>query len=190
MAVPGTYVITYIVEDSGGVPSPNYGRTVYVRQSDPWITHQGDNPQTVVKNAAFTVHYTKATDYQDGIITGNIVTTGDTVNTAVLGSYDIISTITDSDGNTDTGTRVVNVVTGDSPVITLLGANPQAVVLNGTYTDPGATSNDTEDGDITGGIVVGGDTVDVNTAGAYNVTYSSTDSSDNVTVETRVVNVA
>jgi hypothetical protein len=62
------------------------------------------------------------------------------------------------------------------PVITLIGDNPLLLLVGDTYTDPGATADDVEDGDITNDIVVGGDTVDTSTTATYTVTYNVTDS--------------
>ena len=67
-------------------------------------------------------------------------------------------------------------VENQKPVITLVGSNPLIIELFDTYTDPGATAEDLEDGDITDDIVTGGDTVDPNTEGNYVVTYNVSDS--------------
>ncbi|MEL6650030.1 MAG: immunoglobulin-like domain-containing protein, partial [Bacteroidota bacterium] len=76
------------------------------------------------------------------------------------------------------------------PVITLLGANPLDIPLNGVCSDPGATASDDIDGNITGNIVVGGDVVDVSTAGAYTVTYDVSDAAGNsATQVSRTVNI-
>ena len=62
------------------------------------------------------------------------------------------------------------------PVITIVGDNPLIIDQFSTYSDPGATAEDNEDGDITGDISVGGDTVDTNVIGTYYVTYDVVDS--------------
>lgn len=91
-----------------------------------------------------------------------------------------------SESDTDESNDPVNT----APVITLVGANPLNITVGGTYSDPGATANDAEDGDVTGDIVVGGDTVDVNTIGTYNVTYDVEDSEGLAAVQvSRTVNV-
>jgi hypothetical protein len=76
------------------------------------------------------------------------------------------------------------------PTITLLGSDPVNVTQGGTYTDAGATAL-ASDGttDITGSIVVGGDTVDTSTLGAYIITYNVTDGGDAADEVTRTVNV-
>ncbi|MBU2953724.1 PHB depolymerase family esterase [Marinobacter sp. F3R08] len=71
------------------------------------------------------------------------------------------------------------------PVITLIGNNPMNVAINSTFTDPGATANDAEDGSIT----VTGDcsNVDTSTVGSYTCMYSATDSDTNTTTRQRDV---
>ncbi|MBM2817595.1 MAG: hypothetical protein HW401_185 [Parcubacteria group bacterium] len=64
----------------------------------------------------------------------------------------------------------------NAPVITLLGDNPMTLNVGDSFTDPGATASDTEDGDLTGSIVVGGDAVDTGTASTYTITYNVSDS--------------
>lgn len=61
----------------------------------------------------------------------------------------------------------------------------------GEVFDPmtGVTATDLFDGDVTANVVVTGDTVDVNTAGDYTITYTVSDAAMNETVATRVVTV-
>ena len=78
---------------------------------------------------------------------------------------------------------------GDAPVITLIGDASISLTKGTAYTEQGATASDTEDGDISSAIVIGGDTVDTNTPGTYVVTYTVTDSDGNTTVATRSAQV-
>jgi hypothetical protein len=97
------------------------------------------------------------------------------------------ATITDSQG---TGIIIDDDAPNDPPVITLLGANPLDVEFGSSYTDPGATATDDVDGDLTGSIVVGGDTVNTSALGSYIVTYDVSDSAGNAAAQvTRTVNV-
>jgi outer membrane protein assembly factor BamB len=76
------------------------------------------------------------------------------------------------------------------PVITLNGAASMTLAVGDSFTDPGAAALDDVDGDISDRIVVGGDTVDANTAGTYTITYNVTDTAGNPAAEvTRAVNV-
>lgn len=78
------------------------------------------------------------------------------------------------------------------PTITLVGDEPQAWTNGVTpYVDPGATATDDIDGDLTASIVADSSTVDVDTEGAYTVTYNVVDSAGNAATQvTRTVNVS
>ena len=67
------------------------------------------------------------------------------------------------------------------PTITLNGNANMNVVLNGTFTDPGATTDE--------GTLTTSGSVDVTTAGTYTITYSSTDATGNTATATRTVAV-
>lgn len=73
-----------------------------------------------------------------------------------------------------------------SPVITLVGNNPDVVTYKSaaTYTDQGATATDAEDGDLT--VTVSG-SVNMNSAGEYTLTYTATDKAGNTSTKTRTV---
>ncbi len=71
------------------------------------------------------------------------------------------------------------------PVITLLGSNPFYVNFGATFTDPGATSTDREDGDLTSSIIRTG-TVGT-TTGTYTLTYTVTDTGGLSASTTRTV---
>ena len=77
-----------------------------------------------------------------------------------------------------------------APIITLNGDAVVDLIQNDAFTDPGATANDDVDGDISGNIVVGGDTVDTFTVGTYVITYNVSDAAGNAATEVmRTVNV-
>ena len=86
--------------------------------------------------------------------------------------------------------ELVNVTDTTAPVITLVGDAVVDLSVGDTYTEEGATATDNVDGDISANIVIGGDTVDTNTAGQYIVTYNVSDAAGNAAAEaTRTVNV-
>ncbi|EGW53319.1 beta strand repeat-containing protein [Candidatus Endoriftia persephonae] len=188
-AVAGIYTLTYSVTDAAG-NSSTLDRTVVVADQPPTLVLIGDNPFTLEGGTPFTDPGSTATDDVDGDISANVVVTG-SVNNAVVGSYTLTYNVTDSAGNTTTATRTVNVVDTTIPVITLIGANPMVLTVNvDTYSEPGATASDTVDGDLSGSLVIGGDTVDTNTIGSYSVTYDVTDASGNAATQlTRTVQV-
>lgn len=73
-----------------------------------------------------------------------------------------------------------------APVVTLNGDNPMTVDFGGTFTDPGATAEDDEDGKID--VVVEGE-VNTGAAGEYELIYSATDEAGNVGTAKRTVYV-
>ncbi|MCP5010127.1 MAG: DUF5011 domain-containing protein, partial [Aestuariibacter sp.] len=177
-SVEGIYVVTYDVSDEAGNAATQLTRTVTVDGTSPVISLVGANPINLAVNATYTDPGATASDNFDGDITANIVPGGDTVDTAVEGTYVVTYDVSDAAGNAATQvTRTV--IVGDPPEITLVGANPLKLKLNDTYIDPGATALDVPDGDITGDIIVGGDTVDTAVEGTYVVTYNVDDSAGN-----------
>jgi len=72
------------------------------------------------------------------------------------------------------------------PVVTLEGNATVSIREGSTYTDAGATAEDTKDGPLTAST---SDTVDTNTIGTYTITYTATDAAGNVGTAVRTVNV-
>ncbi|KND47671.1 MAG: putative RTX toxin [Parcubacteria bacterium C7867-006] len=94
-----------------------------------------------------------------------------------------------NDGVTNSSTATVSIdikPVNDLPSITLFGNNPINLLVGDTFVDPGASSTDPEDGDITSSIVVTG-TVSTSTPGTYTLTYTAMDSEDASTSTTRTV---
>jgi hypothetical protein len=153
----------------------------------PVITLLGQATVNLTIGDAYTDAGATATDNVDGDITADIVVGGDVVDANTVGVYAITYNVSDAAGNAATQvTRTVNVsVAPDTevPVITLLGDASVNLTVGGTFTDAGATATDNVDGDITAGIVVGGDEVDTNTAGTYVITYNVSDVAGNDAVE-------
>lgn len=75
-----------------------------------------------------------------------------------------------------------------APVITINGGNSQNHILNAAWTNPTATAQDDEDGDLSASITVTG-TVNKDLAGVYTLTYSVTDAAGNTGEETLTVTV-
>ena len=74
------------------------------------------------------------------------------------------------------------------PVITLNGDSSVTLTVGGTYTESGGTATDETDGNLTAGVVVGGDTVDTSKTGTYSVTYNVSDAAGNAATQmTRIV---
>lgn len=63
-----------------------------------------------------------------------------------------------------------------------------AAAGGGSWTDPGYSASDNEDGDLTGSVTVSG-TVNANRKGTYSLTYSVSDKAGNPSSVTRTVNI-
>jgi len=113
--------------------------------------------------------------------------TSSEVNTSVLGTYVIYYRLYDSsDTLIKTLSRTIHVVDTSLPVIVLNGEATIYVELGADYTELGATYTDNVD--ISGNAIVGGDIVDGMNIGIYTVTYNVSDASGNIAFEvTRTV---
>ena len=178
--VPGAYTVTYMASD--GTNTATATRTVNVVDTiAPVITVNGANPLTVECHTSLNDPGATATDSCAGTVAVNST---DNVNVNVPGSYTITYTATDGT-NSSTATRTVNVVDTTAPVITLNGADPMTVECHTSFSDPGATANDSCAGSVA---VTSTNNVNANVPGSYSVTYSATDGY-NTTTRTRTVNV-
>ena len=75
-----------------------------------------------------------------------------------------------------------------TPIITLIGANPQSIVVGEAYTELGATVSDHVDDDLT--VSIDNSTVNTSLIGIYIVTYNVNDTAGNAATEVkRTVNV-
>jgi hypothetical protein len=108
--------------------------------------------------------------------------------TLPVGTYDL--KFYNANGNGFTLDKYEVIAATAKPTITLLGSDLVNVTQGGTYTDAGATALGSDGStDITGSIVVGGDTVDTSALGAYIITYNVTDGGVAADEVTRTVNV-
>jgi hypothetical protein len=74
------------------------------------------------------------------------------------------------------------------PTITLVGSSDMSILNGSSFVDPGATAEDTEDGDITAFVVASG-SVNTSVNGDYTITYTVTDSGGLSASVSRVVRV-
>ena len=112
------------------------------------------------------------------------------VNTNVIGDYNVIYSVTDSDGNSTSKTRIIRVVDSQPPVVAITGSSPISIEVGSTYYELGATATDNYDPSfsVTNSIVTSG-TVTEEVVASYTITYSALDSSGNVGTVQRIVNV-
>jgi surface protein len=172
--IPGRYKIAYDVVNSAGLSATTAYRTVTV--ADPYfptIIIVGITPVNIEKYSLYKDAGATATDYIDGTITDQITTVSN-VNTIIVGTYTVIYSVTDAEGNTSKAIRHVNVV-DEPPVITLIGENQVTVQLGEPYTDAGATAGDSIDGDLTHYITTNIDDLDTTKLGTFRLTYNVSD---------------
>lgn len=153
----------------------------------PVIAAHGDESAEATSPAGATVIFTNPTaDDADAVVTCNPIS-GSTFS---IGSTTVTCNATDIAGNAATSTTfTVNVIDTTSPIITLSGDAVVSITAGATYNDAGATASDIADGDITASIVTV-NPVDINTVGAYTITYNVSDAAGNAATEvTRTVNV-
>ncbi len=178
---PGTYPITYVATDPSGNSATNTRVVVVVDTIAPVITMLGANMLTNECHAVFVDPGFTALDSCSAILT---LTTNNTVNTNVPGTYTNTYVATDPSGNSATNTRVVVVVDTIAPVITMLGANPFTNECHVAFVDPGFTALDACSALLT---LTTNSTVNANVPGNYTNIYVAADSSGNATTNTRLV---
>ena len=146
--------------------------------NNPVITLQGNNPMVLEVGTTYVDPGATAVDEHDGDLTNELQITG-SVNSNIVGTYQVEYSVTDSEGNTTTVHRTIEVIDTTPPVITLNGATTIYLELGSTYTELGATATDNYDGNLSSEIFLSG-SVDTSTAGTYYISYNATDSSGNV----------
>ena len=184
----GTYVVTYNAQDSSGNAATQVTRTVNVAAdgNPPVITLNGPATINLDFGEAYVEQGASANDPEEGPVAVTIG--GATVNPNQAGTYVVTYNAQDSSGNSATQvTRTVNVAAdGTPPVITRNGPATITINVGDSFSDPGATASDPEEGPVP--VVVGGDTVNPNVAGTYVITYDAQDSIGNSAVQvTRTV---
>lgn len=175
----GTYTITYTATDDSG-NSATATRTVVVDDvgdvTAPVINVLGSESITLLQGVTYTDRGARAFDGVDGSLDVN---SSGSVDSDILGDYNITYTATDSSGNSATATRTVSVVENndtEGPVITLRGDNPLTLTENTTYNEEGARARDAVDGRVT--VTISGE-VNTTVIGTYTITYTATDASNN-----------
>ena len=172
------------VNGQGGATNPEQNQA-------PVLTGVG-NKTITVGDSFDALAGVKATDKEDGDVTSKIQVTG-TVDTAKVGTYTLMYTVSDSEGLTTTTTRVITVVEKPAPeqnqAPVLSGMGNKTITVGDSFDAlAGVKATDKEDGDVTSKIQVTG-TVDTAKVGTYTLMYTVSDSEGLTTTATRVITV-
>lgn len=182
LITPGVYTILYDVVDLEGTPAGQKQRVVTIADTlAPVLSLNGADTMNLECNIdTYEEPGATAVDQCEGDL--EVIIGGDTVDTAVTGTYLITYDVSDSVPlAADTLVRTVNVMDTTGPVITLLAASP--VVLDGgaPYIEQGATAWDACEGDIPPeSIVIDSGSVNTGVIGTHVVSYTASDGIGNL----------
>jgi 5-hydroxyisourate hydrolase-like protein (transthyretin family) len=183
----GFYKACYDVTDYYGNQAITKCRTIAVKvdMTPPVLTMLGSTPVSVHVYNSYNDAGATATDNYSGNLTSQIRTVNG-VDTSNVGTYQVIYTVQDYFGFTDSKSRTVNVIDTVKPVITLKGSSPYMHSVCDPLVDSDViSSTDNYYKNLT---LNRTGNVDVNTPGTYAVTYTATDGSGNIST-TLAVNI-
>lgn len=111
---PGEYIVLYEVTDSGGADASVQRKVTVLENKPPIITLNDGASIEVIQSSTFNDPGATASDPEEGDLTSQIEVLG-SVDTDVVGEYQIQYRVNDSVGEQATETRVVSVVAKPSP---------------------------------------------------------------------------
>jgi hypothetical protein len=192
----GIYYVTYSVSDASGNPATPVTRVVYVvvDQTAPKLTILGKNPEVIEfdpNNSSYKDPGATATDNNDGDITSAIQVSG-VVDIFKIGTYQLVYTVQDAQGNKSASIRTVIVQDTKAPVITnnelkvIGGVNVVEVQLQSVFVDRTVGDDEYNNGTFGPKAVLiatpgenGDATVDTREKGTTTAVYMMTDESGN-----------
>ena len=175
----GKYKLTYIVKEK--FHTYKITRIVEVKdETSPEITLEGGEEVSVCPNMEYTELGYSALDNYDGDITDKV---------EIISDKDFIKyKVMDSSKNVATKMRKLKYEDITQPSIELKGNTTMSITRYSKYMEPGFTSLDNCDGDITSNVVITG-SVNTDINGTYKLTYTATDSSGNSISADRTIKV-
>jgi PKD repeat protein len=192
----GIYYVTYCASDASGNAAPCLRRVVYVvvDQSAPELTLKGNNPEYIeVINGKYEEAGWTAIDKTDGDLKTAVQVSG-SVNTFQIGTYKLVYTVQDAQGNIAKAVREVIVRDLEKPTITnddmIVGSRNvvevqiQSVFVDRTIPDDNynnGTFGPLYDYKISPANAQGEADVDTRVKGTTVVTYTCTDETGNQT---------
>lgn len=193
--VLGTYIVTYSSQDKSGNKIKVYRTIIIVDSIKPVLTLNGNDTMKLEVKTHFKDPGVKISDtYYPLAELDTLLKIKSNLDTAKLGTYTIVYTVTDPSGNRVSVTRIIIVFDTIRPSIILNGFNPDSIAVFGNYKDPGAIVSDNYDTistwDTSGTFYKsfpGG--INCDTTGKYTIIYSVKDKSGNSNSVTRTVKV-
>ena len=165
-------------------------KVTVVDSTAPIITLLGEAEVTMEFGDDYADAGAKANDAVDGDLSQKIEFVNP-LNTNRTGTYTLTFNVSDTAGNdAEEVVRKVTVQDTTAPVLTLDGDSVVIINVRQPYEDPGFTSTDLRDGDITEEVVVDASAIDILTLGEYEVSYTSTDAAGNQAIAKRTVIVS
>ncbi|HCG9710666.1 TPA: DUF5011 domain-containing protein [Vibrio parahaemolyticus] len=165
----------------GGDSNDTPPTTDTAQNTAPTIELVGESNITIGYKDTFVDPGATALDKEDGNLD---ITTKGTVPQEI-GTYTLSYETVDSQGETASITRTVEVVDNVKPSISLTHAD-MTIETGYQYLEPGFTASDEIDGELS---VTVDSNIDTDTPGTYAVTYTATDKANNTTTTTRTVTV-
>ncbi|MCP4482112.1 MAG: DUF5011 domain-containing protein [bacterium] len=184
----GSYEVYYSATDDVGNISFSTRTVNIVDTTVPVITLLGDAPKILPVFGSYSELGATALDNNDGDISGSVAIDTSSINMDIIGNYAVIYSVTDSQGNTGSLNRIINVIDSTAPIVSLEGDNPQTLEVNTDFIDLGATAIDNYD-QVEPSIIINTSSLDMTVTGQYEVYYTATDISGNIGVSTRTVNI-
>jgi hypothetical protein len=164
----GTYKRIYKCTDMSGNHAYAQKTIVLIPVTAPVVRIVGDNP-TMIEAKKDTVYMDIGATCQDSsgtYINQLMYVSGEIVNQASAGTYEVFYACTDAHGNEAiSATRVVIVADTGCPQLQLLDESTLYIEAGFEYVDAGCSASDSLDGDISSRVITMGSTV--NTANAF-----------------------
>lgn len=181
----GTYTVTYKVTDVNGFSITETKEVTITSNEVPVFTGAAISFEKGFGSIEAAKALISATDFEDGVL--NVTIKENNVNFAVVGTYTVIYTTVDTDGNIVEFTQYVSITSNDAPVFT--GSNASFERRTASIIDAKAFISVSDFEDETIEIVVVENNVDFSVAGVYTITYSATDTDGNTVYYTQTVTI-
>lgn len=197
MDTVGAFDVIYTVDDYRGNETSETVTFTIVDTTDPVITQSGQAQTELVSGTAepdWTTYVTATDNYDGEIAITSAMVDDSNVDMATVGTFDVVFTVTDANGNSATLTITMTITQNDetAPIITQNPAAELELDLDAAEPDwtTYVTATDNLDGDIAiTSAMVDASAVDMTTEGDYDVVFTVSDTAGNERTLTITVTV-